>query len=64
MLSSIEPYEKCFFIMEHEGRQYIGTLMLGDSSFCREIHTLLIEHCGKTIREIGEIDLSYMPGKQ
>ena len=64
MLYSIEPYEKCFLIMEHEGRQYIGTLMLGDSSFCREIHTLLIEHRGKTIREIGEIDLSYMPEKQ
>jgi hypothetical protein len=64
MLSSIEPYEKCFLIMEHEGRQYIGTLMFGDSSFCRAIHTLLIEHRGKTIREIGEIDLSYMPEKQ
>jgi len=64
MLSSIEPFEKCFLIMEHEGRKYVGTLMLGDSSFCREIHPLLIEHRGKTIQEIGEIDLSYMPEKQ
>ena len=49
--------------MEHEGRKYVGTLMLGDSTFCREIYTLLIEHRGKTIREIGEIELSYMPNK-
>jgi len=63
MLSSVELYEKCFLIMEHEGRKYVGTLMLGDSTFCREIYTLLIEHCGKTIREIGEIELSYMPNK-
>ena len=64
MLSSIEPYEKCFLIMEHEGRQYIGTLMLGDFSFCWEIYTHLIKNRGKTIREIGEIDLSYMPNNQ
>ena len=64
MLSSIEPYEKCFLIMEHEGRQYIGTLMLGDSSFSREIYTHLIKNRGKTIREIGEIDLSYVLNKQ
>ena len=64
MLSSIEPYEKCFLIMEHERRQYIGTLLVGDSVFCREIYTVLIEQRGKPIREIGEIDLSYVPKKQ
>jgi hypothetical protein len=61
MLFSVEPYEKCFLIMEHEGRKYIGTLLVGDSSFCQEIHRVLIEQRGKPIQEIGEIDLSYMP---
>jgi hypothetical protein len=64
MLSSVEPYEKYFLIMEHEGRKYIGTLLVGDSSFRQQIYTVLIEHRGKPIQEIGEIDLSYMPKKQ
>ena len=64
MLSSIEPYEKCFLIMEHEGRKYIGTLLVEDSSFCQEIYTVLTEQRGKPIQEIGDIDLCYMPKQQ
>jgi hypothetical protein len=37
MLCSIKPYEKCFLIMEHEGRKYVGTLLVTDSPFCIEI---------------------------
>ena len=40
MVSSTEPGEKCFLIMEHEGRKYIGTLLLGDFFFCRKIYTV------------------------
>jgi len=58
MFSSIEPYEKCFLIMEHEGRKYIGTLLVGDLVFCREIYTLLVEHRGKPIKDIGDTDLN------
>jgi hypothetical protein len=61
MLCSTEPCEKCFLIMEHEGRKYIGTLLVGDSSFCQEIYTVLIEQRGKPIQDIGEIDFNYMP---
>ena len=61
MLCSIEPYEKCFLSMEHEGRKYMGTLLVGDPSFCREIYILLIEQRGKSIQDIGEIDFNYMP---
>jgi hypothetical protein len=50
--------------MEHEGRRYIGTLLVGDYSFCQEICRGFIEQRGKSIEEIGEIDLSYMPKKQ
>jgi len=57
MVSSTEPGEKCFLIMEHEGRKYIGTLLVGDPSFCQEIYTILIEQRGKPIKDIGEIDL-------
>jgi hypothetical protein len=46
--------------MEHCGAEYIGVLVLSDPSFCRQIYALLVENCGETISEIGDIDLSYM----
>jgi hypothetical protein len=33
--------------------------LLDDPAFCREIFEVLIHNLGKTIREIGDIDLSY-----
>jgi len=44
--------------MEHEGRKYIGILVVGDPSFCQEIYTVLTEQCGKEIQDIGEITFS------
>jgi hypothetical protein len=35
--SSIEPYDRCFLVMEHHGAEYIGALLLSDTAFCREI---------------------------
>jgi hypothetical protein len=64
MLGSIEPSDKCLLIMEHEGRKYIGTLLVEDPVFCQEIYAVLIEQRGKPIRDIGEIDLGYMSKKQ
>jgi hypothetical protein len=61
VLPSILPASKiCFLIIEHDGAEYIGTLLLSDPIFCREIWTLLVQNCGKAIRDIGDIDLSYM----
>ena len=57
MVSSTEPGEKCFLIMEHEGRKYMGTLLVEDPSFCQQIYTILIEQRGKPIKDIGEIHL-------
>src|SRR5262245_40935471 len=48
----------CFLIMEHCGAEYIGTVLLSDPRFFREIFGLLVRSTGKTIREIGEIDLT------
>src|SRR5262245_5195504 len=49
----------CFLTIEHCNAEYVGALLLSDPVFCREIWTILIQSCGKTIREIGGIDLSY-----
>jgi hypothetical protein len=49
----------CFLIMEHCGAEYIGAVLLSDPRFFREIFRLLGRSSGKTIREIGEIDLPH-----
>jgi hypothetical protein len=49
----------CFLIMEHCGAEYIGALLLTDLAFSRDIFRLLVRFSGKTIREIGEVDLTH-----
>ena len=56
---SVPTQKICFLVIEHDGGEYIGALLLVDPVFCREIWTILVQNCGKTIREIGEIDVSH-----
>ncbi len=58
--STTTPYTKCFLIMEHCETEYVGVLLLSDPAFYREIYRVLVQSCGETIRDIGDIDLSYM----
>jgi hypothetical protein len=44
--------------MEHAGAEYMGELVISDAAFCLEIYAVLLRHCGKTIQEIGDMDLS------
>ena len=44
--------------MEHAGAEYMGTLFDNAMTLSAvEIHAVLLRHCGKTIQEIGDIDL-------
>lgn len=56
--SHMEPHDRCFLVMEHCGAEYVGTLLLSNPSFCQELFEMLSGHVGKTIQEIGDIDLS------
>ena len=38
---------------------YMGTLLFGDRAFCLQIYQILTNNCGKSIQQIGAIDLSY-----
>ena len=49
------PY---LLIMEHCGAEYVGAVLLSDPAFSRLIFRLLVRSSGKTIRQIGEIDLT------
>jgi len=58
-LSVIDPPNRCYLVIQHEGSTYMGCLLINDLPFCAQIALLLQNHCGDSIREIGEIDLSY-----
>ena len=56
-VSSVKPSTSCFLIMEHAGAEYMGDFV-SDAAFCLEIYAVLLRNCGKTLQEIGDIDLS------
>src|SRR5262245_27961679 len=49
----------CYLAMAHCGAEYVGALLLVDRAFCRQIFEILLQSVGKTIQEIGDIELSY-----
>jgi hypothetical protein len=57
-VSSVHPSTRCYLIMEHAGGEYMGDLSISDVAFCVQIYAMLLRHCGKTIQEIGDIDIS------
>jgi hypothetical protein len=58
-LSLIEPPNRCFLLMDHQGSTYMGCLLIDDLSFCAKITQLLQNYCGQSLQDIGSLDLSY-----
>ena len=50
---------KCYLGMELDGRRYAGTLLFKDVTFCWFITRILKNRIGSSIKEIGELDLSF-----
>ena len=50
---------KCYLIVEHEKLTYMGCLMFDDMTFCKQIYELLQFHIGRSIADIGNIELSH-----
>ena len=49
---------KCFLIIDFQDEAYIGSLIFKDHSFCDQISHLLRDHIGRSIKDIGDLDLS------
>src|SRR5689334_12943726 len=47
-----------FLFMEHHGHGYIAALLFSDAAFCVQLGRLLQHHYGRTMEEIGGLDLS------
>ena len=56
---NIQPADRVYLLMEHEQAEYLGILLIEDYSLCQEVFNLIAQHCGRTISEIGDIDLSH-----
>jgi hypothetical protein len=49
----------CHLYIEYEGRNYIGTILMDDAAFCRQLYFVLQRHAEHSLDEIGSLDLSY-----
>jgi len=49
---------KCFLVIDFQNEAYIGSLIFKDHAFCGQISNLLRDHVGRSIKEIGDLDLS------
>jgi hypothetical protein len=58
-ISNVQPADRCFLYIEHEGSSYVGCLLIEDQVFCAQIVTLLQGHLNRPVAEIGSLDVSY-----
>ena len=56
--TSINPFTQFFLVLEHADAVYMGTLFVSEEAFCLEMYAVLLRHRGKTLQEIGDVDLS------
>jgi hypothetical protein len=50
---------KIYIFIDYQGRRYMGVMTCDNAPFWRGIYTLLNSKLGLSIKEIGDIDLSY-----
>ena len=49
---------KCYIVIEHEDNDYVGELIFTDRLFAEKIMTSLRFNIGRTIQEIGNIEIA------
>jgi hypothetical protein len=55
----IQPADRFYLLIEHEESEYLGILVIEDYALCQQVFVLIARHCGRTIGEVGDIDLSH-----
>ena len=58
--SIIDP-GTCFITISHDGNYYIGRLTFDDLKFCHHVCELLNVYYGRSLVEVGAIDIPYAP---
>lgn len=49
---------RCYIVMEHENEKYVGDLLFDDPALARQITVLLRTNVGRTLKEIGDIEVA------
>ena len=50
---------RCHLTIEHEGENFIGTVLFDDPTICRFIVKILKSQIGHSIKDIAGMDISY-----
>ena len=50
---------KIFLFIDCHGSRYMGFIQFDDPQFCSQIYTILQANVGRSIKEIGDLDLSH-----
>jgi len=48
-----------YLVIEHENQNYSGSLVFDEGPFCRQIVDLLQQYCGRSVKEIGDLQVSF-----
>jgi hypothetical protein len=59
LLPNINPSDRCFLYISHEGSSYIGSLLIEDKAFCSQVVNLLRKSRYRSIAAIGSMDLAH-----
>jgi hypothetical protein len=54
-----ETPTRLFLRMKLDEEKYLGALLFSDETFCKQLHRILQRHIGRSIEEIGDLDLSH-----
>ena len=49
---------KCFLVIDYEQETYVGSLVCADRSFCSEISNLLRNQIGRSLKQIGDLEMT------
>lgn len=52
--------KRLFLKMRHQGGLYMGVVVVNDVGLSLQLCTLLQKHIGRTIREIGDLDIDFL----
>ena len=50
-------HSRIYLVMQFEGRRYMASVTFDDEAFCRQIQSVLQQHLGRSIKEIGDLEV-------
>jgi hypothetical protein len=58
--STLAPMTRCFLIVEYRASVYMGALLFNDAPFCRQVFGLLQNQSGRSIEQIGDLEVGHL----